>query len=140
MEYLDIMYDLLPGKINWTNNNLMDMIHEIRVQKLATGKKWETNAVSNFFLLCEMHFCDVFAHDKTTGCLILKCNFLEASCNQTIRHIDLQLWFLYSQLHDILISILAFNENFSKDCQLIKKSWKIFLKNFLNFFFLKLVF
>ena len=40
MEYLDIiMYDLLPGKINWTNNNLMDMIHEIRVQKLATGKK-----------------------------------------------------------------------------------------------------
>ena len=65
--------------------------------------------------------------------------FLEGSCNQTIRHIDLQLWFLYSQLHDILISILAFNENFSKDCQLIKKSWKFFLK-FLFFFFLKIRF
>ena len=74
MEYLDIMYDLLPGKINWTNNNLMDMIHEIRVQKLATGKKWETNAVSNFFLLCEMHFCDVFAHDKTMTFIVLSTN------------------------------------------------------------------
>ena len=28
---------------------------------------------------------------RYTGCLILKCNFLEAYCNQTVRHFDLQL-------------------------------------------------
>ena len=72
------------------------------------------------FRIC-LHFLCIH-----TPCLILKWFFLESSCNQTIRHIDQQWWFLYRQLYKILLSMLAFNEIFSKDCQLIKKSWIFF--------------
>ena len=94
--------------------------HDFKVgQDLELTRWWMDSGMGNV---------NVFSSVDITGCIILKRFFLEAFCNQTIGQIYILLWFLYNQLHNILISMLAFNENIQKNTiwskfQKKKKNW-----------------
>ena len=58
----------------------------------------------------------------STGCSVSNCFIWKCDCNETIRHLDQQMWFLCCHELDILISILS----------LPQKIWEI-MKNYQNF-------
>ena len=82
--------------------------HDFKVgQVLELTRWWMDSGMGNV---------NVFSSVDITGCIILKRFFLEAFCNQTIGHIYNLWWFLYGQLHYILILIYL--------CLLLTKTFK----------------
>ena len=94
-------------------------------------QRWVINALSEHLIRVILFYLSLKS-TKGIGCSVSNCFIWECDCNEIIRHLGQQIWFLCCHELDILISILSLPQKIWK----IMKNYQNFPKNenFINFF------